>query len=108
MVTFNGNPYYNPERCGLVILQTLEADLSYEFEIFVLWKDIETGNAYFGYDSGCSCPTPFEDFTSLYDMTQVTWGSLNAIHYMLERCSHISLEDVQDMMRAARSTLLAP
>lgn len=109
MSTFNGNPYYHPEKCGLVILNTLEANLSYEFDIFVLWKDIETGRVYFGHDSGCSCPTPFEDFNSLSDMVLVTWNSLDAIYSIMHSeysYNYFSPESIQGMMRSARFALM--
>ena len=54
------NPYYDPEKCGLEIIETLdESGLCYEFNMLVVWKN-KDGKLYFMKDSGCSCPTPFE------------------------------------------------
>lgn len=64
------NPYYSPEKCGLILIDSYDRDNeSYQFNLVGLWKDIATGGYYIGEDSGCSCPTPFEDFHSLADFT---------------------------------------
>jgi hypothetical protein len=66
------NPYYNPEKCGLeLVLSFDEPGLDYEFNTFLVWRDIESGNYYCASDSGCSCPTPFEDFGKLSDLTYI-------------------------------------
>lgn len=57
--------YYNPENFGLTTVGSVYwYDGSYEFDMTVVWKDAE-GNFYWAHDSGCSCPSPFEDYTSL-------------------------------------------
>lgn len=56
------NPYSYPERCGLKIVAELEENLSYAFDMLVVWEDLKTRELFYGEDSGCSCPTPFEDF----------------------------------------------
>lgn len=55
------NIYNNPENYGLEIFLTLEADLSYEFDMLVVWKRVADGKLFYKRDSGCSCPAPFED-----------------------------------------------
>ena len=63
------NPYDSPTLCGLKILEvTEEPNLCYEFNMVVLWEDLETGKRYWARDSGCSCPTPFEDLRGLGDL----------------------------------------
>ena len=44
-----------------------EQDLSYEFNEFVVYKN-ETGILYWASDSGCSCPSPFEDIHTINDL----------------------------------------
>lgn len=67
---FSENPHYSPKKCGLEQLATFDEDgLSYEYNTMVFWRDIESGEVYCAYDSGCSCPTPFEHFHSLSDLT---------------------------------------
>ena len=54
--------YYTPEHHGLELVGSAsEDDMSYEFDIFAVWKD-ESGNLYWASDSGCSCPSPFESY----------------------------------------------
>lgn len=66
--SYGKNIYYNPEKCGLAIVAQIEReDLSYEYDITLLLKRGE--KFYLASDSGCSCPTPFEDFRSLADLT---------------------------------------
>jgi len=54
------NIYYSPEKFGLEVVAELSKDLSYEFDIYLVWKD-KDGRLFTATDSGCSCPTPFED-----------------------------------------------
>ena len=41
---------------------TLEKTPDYDFDIIAFWAD-KDGIVYYGTDSGCSCPCPFEDCT---------------------------------------------
>lgn len=69
--SFDGhNPYYNPEACGLKIIRIDERDVSYSFDIVMLWEDLKTGKWYWAHDAGCSCPSPFEDFLGLGDLNE--------------------------------------
>lgn len=64
--------YYAPEKSGLEIVKELEDEtLSYEFSKLVVWKDKE-GSFYWATDSGCSCPSPFEDYVKVEDLTKLT------------------------------------
>lgn len=48
-----------------------EADLSepnYSFDLIGAWKDPD-GGIYLSTDSGCSCPTPWEDHRQIEDFT---------------------------------------
>lgn len=59
------DPYYNPEEFGLTIIGTMEWHLaSYEYDMTVVWQDAE-GKLYWASDSGCSCPSPFEEYKTL-------------------------------------------
>ena len=62
--------YYSPEKFGLK--QIAELDFSsgcYEFDLTVVWQDGD-GRLWYGDDSGCSCPAPFEG-TGLNDLTPI-------------------------------------
>lgn len=54
--------YYGPEAFGLKIVGEVDwLEAPYEFDLTVVWKD-KAGTLYWGWDSGCSCNTPFDDF----------------------------------------------
>ncbi len=56
------NLYSNPEKSGLKIVGQVDfSSGSYEFDYLVVWQDVETGDTYYASDSGCSCPSPFEN-----------------------------------------------
>ena len=56
------NIYYNPEEFELEIVDSLQEDLSYAFNILLVLRHKKTNRIYYVSDSGCSCPTPFEDY----------------------------------------------
>jgi hypothetical protein len=59
------NVYYNAGRHGLEPVAELDySDGCYQFDLRVVWKDAE-GRLWTARDSGCSCPSPFEDTTEL-------------------------------------------
>jgi hypothetical protein len=55
------NPYYDPAKLELEMLEFDEPDLSYEYDTLCFWATA-AGQIYSASDSGCSCPTPFEDY----------------------------------------------
>lgn len=57
------NPYYNPEDLGLTTVATVEDEQHWDFHILAIWSDGK--RFYWAEDNGCSCPTPFEDYTTL-------------------------------------------
>ena len=58
----SANIYYAPEKFGLTPFAEFEySDGCYQFDTRVVWKD-EQGLLWTAHDSGCSCPTPFEDY----------------------------------------------
>ena len=62
------DPYYNPEHFGLELVGSIEWDgESYEFNMTAVWK-AKRGEYYIGDDSGCSCPSPFENVTKLEEL----------------------------------------
>lgn len=62
------NPYYDPEHFGLKKVGEVDlAEPDYSFCILAAWRNEE--GIYLGTDSGCSCPSPFEDYEGLVDMT---------------------------------------
>lgn len=58
------NIYYNPQDFGLEIVGDFEfSEPDYSFDMCVVWKETR-GSYWIGCDSGCSCPSPFEDVRS--------------------------------------------
>lgn len=82
------NPYYNPVNLGLELIAERElSEPSWSFDTFIVLREIETGKVYVGSDSGCSCPTPFEDHSFPQDFIEVfSWEDVkrefnNALSY---------------------------
>ena len=66
------NVYYNPEHFDLEVIAEFDfSSGSYEFDKRVIWKDLQDGTLYTARHSGCSCPTPFEDYESKADLSEV-------------------------------------
>jgi hypothetical protein len=62
-MSYETNVYYSPEASGLVQLGVMDEEgLSYEYNTFVAWQHLASGRVFYAWNSGCSCPTPFEDF----------------------------------------------
>lgn len=58
--------YYNPDTFGLTPVTEIEWDNEcYQFNITAVWE--KDGEFWMASDSGCSCPSPFENFESLAD-----------------------------------------
>lgn len=77
--------YCEPEKYGLETIGEIDVGASYEFDIAWVSREKTTGHVWVAFDSGCSCPTPFEDhrFPEMYFRTDdaralrtqlVEWG----------------------------------
>ena len=54
--------YYNPKAYGLEVVGEVDSsDGNYQFNLFVVWHDPRQHDYVWGEDSGCSCPSPFEN-----------------------------------------------
>jgi hypothetical protein len=63
------NFYYDPEKSGLVTIGEIDwSSGSHEFDLTVVWKRESDGRFVYADDSGCSCPSPFED-TGIDELT---------------------------------------
>lgn len=62
-MSYSTNPHYYPEKLGLKQLTFDEPNMSYEYNTLAFWATPD-GQIYTAHDSGCSCPTPFEDLES--------------------------------------------
>jgi hypothetical protein len=63
------NVRYKPEKYNLTYLTEIDLEEPhYSFEIVGVWKH-ENGTYYIGTDGGCSCPSPFEYYNGIEDLT---------------------------------------
>lgn len=54
--------YYAPEKFGLTTIGEVDfSDGCYQFDLTVVWRRDSDGVFVYADDSGCSCPSPFED-----------------------------------------------
>jgi len=67
-MSYQNSIYNNPEKFGLVTVGEADKADSYEFDIIALWHD--GVDFLWAEDSGCSCPSPFENFTDLDALTR--------------------------------------
>jgi hypothetical protein len=98
------NPYYNPEPLGLVIVDTLEAGECYEFDTLVVWRHVDSGRLYWAHDSGCSCPTPFENYHSIEDLEEITAASWPSFESWV-RGMVVPATERQDLLRQVGQAL---
>ena len=81
-MSFENNVYYSPDKSGLSNIVTLdEPGRSYDYRTLIVVQDNKTGRVFYAEDSGCSCPTPFEDYifisaddTNMDEVTQFNFG----------------------------------
>lgn len=79
--------YNHPEKFGLTQVGQVDWDGGddYGFDFTVVWKD-KNGNLYWASDAGCSCPSPFEDFSD--DLSELETGSFfDLAKFFNDRCS---------------------
>ena len=87
--------YSNPENYGLKILAEASEDEAYQFNMFVVWEDC-AGGMYYADDSGCSCPSPFEEFMHPAGLNKLKWETFNQdLDKWVQGYSHDDYEDSQ-------------
>lgn len=70
--------YDEPSKFNLTFVDEVSWDNEpYQFDLTGVWKHNETGQLYMADDSGCSCPSPFENFTTVEFLTPVTLMQLD-------------------------------
>lgn len=102
------NPYYSPEASGLRTIGQVDwSDGDYQFAYTVVWQRIADGVFLYGEDSGCSCPSPFENLTDVSELTEATPDQIkthldkrNADNYAGPRDSEIV--QLMEQIQAAR------
>lgn len=89
------NIYYSPEKYGLTQLLCIDhSDDCYCFDYRVVWKHEETNELYTARSAGCSCPSPFEEFSSIEELERVTPELIRSLEYEMSSSeSHASYEE---------------
>lgn len=78
------NIYNNPEKFGLEIMASMNDDShSSQFDMFILWRSVETGELFYGGDAGCSCPVPFEGM-EINDLTKLTFETYQQLYIAVQ------------------------
>lgn len=102
---FEENPYYYPEKCGLEIFTSIDTADSYDFNLFVIWKQLETGNLYWDTDSGCSCPSPFDNCDNGHDLKLITEDTFYNFDQALKNHYRISTSDYLNISKKVKDYL---
>lgn len=100
---FNKNPYYNPEDCGLEIFHNIDTAGSYEFDLFVIWKKLDDNTLWYDSDSGCSCPSPFDDHG--HDLKPITIEDFHSFDEALEHHYNIKQGDYIEIKNKVKNYL---
>lgn len=58
---YEDNPFYYASKFDLELISFERSSGSYEFDT-IAFGATKDGQIYTAWDSGCSCPTPFEDY----------------------------------------------
>lgn len=79
--------YHSPEKANLEIIGSVDwSDGNYCFDLTVVWRHTLTRQFFYAEDSGCSCPSPFED-TQVEDLIPITSLAMFRTH-LDERQKH--------------------
>jgi hypothetical protein len=90
---FNENPYYSPELCGLEIFESIDTAGSYEFDMFVIWKKLDDNTLWYDTDSGCSCPSPFDNGDHGHDLKLINDDLFHGFDEALKNHYEIATDD---------------
>lgn len=101
-MNYDNNIYYNPEKWGMSIFDQIDTAGSYEFDMFVIWEKDDDKTLWYATDSGCSCPTPFENINSMSDLNQITTDTLYNFEQALKNHTRISTEDYKNMYNSVK------
>lgn len=95
------NIYYSPEDFGLEVVGTIEwSEPNWDFDMTVVWR-AKRGQYWIGSDSGCSCPSPFED---IHDVNELDGPYLKA--EMVRRLKYMVNDRSNDSYTYSKSDLL--
>jgi hypothetical protein len=101
---------YSPSRYGVEIVASLDSGDGYLFRTLLVVRSLCCNKIYAAYDSGCSCPTPFEDHKFPQDWQEITGvrqvDALVRDHYGGDDCySAPSPDEILTFKKAVRDAL---
>lgn len=94
--------YSEPGEHAAEIVAQLAGTIDYGFSIVLLVRD-SGGNLWAAHDSGCSCPTPFEDHSFPTDFVPIR--VLEDIRPVLVQARDVSGGDVLTFVEAVRKAV---
>jgi hypothetical protein len=99
----------NPGEHGLNLVAEIEySSGSYEFDTRIVWAD-KDGKLYTARDSGCSCPSPFEDYKGIEDLDRLDLTDLKAeVNGAWDRSSATTLADKLDFVKKVEDAARNP
>lgn len=101
-MNYENNVYYSPEKWGMSIFDQIDTAGAWEFDMFVIWEKDDDNTLWYATDSGCSCPTPFENIESMKDLDQITTDTLYNFEQALKNHTNISTEDYKKMYNSVK------
>lgn len=104
-MNFEDNPYYYPEKCGLIIFEHIDTADSYEYNKFVIWEKLDDGTLWWDTDSGCSCPSPFDNGDHGHDLKPITKETFYNFKEALKEHRDIPKSDYVDILTRVRHHL---
>ena len=100
---YQDNVYNSPEKFGLEVIYNIgDPEASYSFANIVLWKRLEDGKLFWAWDSGCSCPSPFEDFYSVDSLNPLPETARDLEARLRSDYPNYNTGSVRDFLKAAK------
>lgn len=102
------NFYTDPADFGLKLIGEIEwGDGCYSFDLTVVWRRDFDGKLVYAEDSGCSCPSPFED-QGIPDLTLCTADQLQVqLNKRADDAGSLYGHGISDEHRMAIANLMA-
>lgn len=100
---------YNPEDFGVTFVAEFDVhEPDYSFDLVLVVQDKQSNEVYVAFDSGCSCPSPFEDHSYPQDFVHVrTWDEVKRFVNEHRRSYSYALPITDSFRRAVRGALNA-
>lgn len=96
--------YYSPEKFDLTpVGEIYMHEPNYDFDIIAVWRHNATGDVYYARDMGCSCPSPFEDYRSIEQLTRLSSETMDEFIREIREC--YQPDESRDLLRKVRKAL---